>query len=299
MLSALDVKFLGQPGMIAAGLIDGGGSGVALVDPGPTTSLAGLRAALASRGRDLADVEDILLTHIHLDHAGGTGAIVREHPRVRVHVHERGAPHMIDPSHLMRSAARLYGADLERLWGEMVPVPDANVRVLSGGETIRAAGRDIRTAYTPGHASHHVSYFEPGTRTALVGDTGGVRVGAWPVVLPPTPPPDVDLDAWSESLDKVRAWAPEAVFLTHFGAFGDAGAHLDELRRWIGEVRSVAESVLSDDALNADERGRAFAARLEERIAAHAGADAAAACARAMSFANSWLGLERYLGRRR
>jgi glyoxylase-like metal-dependent hydrolase (beta-lactamase superfamily II) len=297
MLTALDVNFLGHPRVIASCLLEGGGS-VALVDPGPTTTLPGLRAALAERGRQLADVEDVLLTHIHLDHAGATGAILREHPRVRVHVHERGAPHMIDPTRLMKSASRLYGADMERLWGEMVPVPEANVHALAGGETVRAAGRELRVAYTPGHASHHVSYFDPETRTALVGDTGGVRIGAWSVVLPPTPPPDIDLEAWEASLSAILAWQPDALFLTHFGRFADPVAHVDEFRRWMGELREIAVSVLADGSLDDEGRTNGFVSRLEARIAGRAGADAAAACARAVPFAHCWLGLERYLGRR-
>lgn len=297
MLSALDVKFQGRDRVIAACLLEGAG-GVALVDPGPTSSLAGLRAALAARGRQLADIADILLTHIHLDHAGATGAIVEAHPRVRVHVHERGAPHLIDPSRLMNSAARLYGADMERLWGAMVPVPDANVHRLAGGETIRAAGRELRVAYTPGHASHHVSYFDPQTRTALVGDTAGVRVGTWSVVLPPTPPPDINLEAWEASLAAILAWEPEALFLTHFGQFTDPAGHFAELRRWMGKLRELAASVQANASLDDNARMTAFASMLEQRIGAEAGAGAAAACSRAVRFEHCWLGLQRYLQRR-
>jgi glyoxylase-like metal-dependent hydrolase (beta-lactamase superfamily II) len=297
-LTALDVNYLGQPHVIAACLLEGRGGGVALVDPGPTTALPGLRAALAAHGRSLADVEAILLTHIHLDHAGATGAIVREHPSIRVHVHERGAPHMIDPTRLMRSASRLYGADMDRLWGEMVPVPEANVQALAGGERIAAAGRELRVVYTPGHASHHVCYFDPDTRTALVGDTGGIRIGAWPVVLPPTPPPDIDLDAWEASLQAILAWEPASLFVTHFGQFHDPADHAGSLRVWLAELHELAASILADASLDDDGKTRVFAARLEERIASEAGAEAAAACARAVPFAHCWLGLRRYLSQR-
>ncbi len=298
MLTVLDVNFLGHRQVIASCLLEGGSDGVALVDPGPSTSLAGLRAALAGKGRGLADVDTILLTHIHLDHAGGTGTIVREHPRVQVYVHERGAPHMIDPARLMSSAARLYGADMERLWGEMAPVPAANVHVLSGGETVRAAGRDLRVAYTPGHASHHVSYFDPETGTALVGDTGGVRVGAWPIVLPPTPPPDIDVEAWDTSLDRILAWKPAQLLLTHFGGFADPGSHLDEFRQWMGELLAIAVAVRSDGSLDESARMASFGAALHARVADRAGEDAAAAYARAVPFEHCWLGLARYLSRK-
>lgn len=298
MLNVLDVNHLGRPQVIAACLLEQGGGGVALVDPGPASALPGLRAALAEHGRDLADVADILLTHIHLDHAGATGAIVREHPLIRVHVHERGAPHLIDPSRLLHSASRLYGAEMDRLWGETVPVPAVNVRGLSGGETIAAAGRHLRVAYTPGHASHHVSYFDPVTGTVLAGDIGGIRIGGWPVVLPPTPPPDIDLEAWESSLATILAWDPKAVFVTHFGRFADPARHIGQLRRWIGELRDLAAAVLADASLDQDGKARAFGERLEERIASVAGTEAAAACARAVSFRQCWLGLERYFNPR-
>jgi glyoxylase-like metal-dependent hydrolase (beta-lactamase superfamily II) len=292
VLTTIDVNYRGRERVIAACLLEGP-RGVAIVDPGPAASLAGLCAALAARGLELADVHDILLTHIHLDHAGATGTILRDHPRIRVHVHERGAPHMVDPSRLLRSAARLYGPDMKRLWGEMAPVPPERVRVLTGGETIRAAGRDVLVAYTPGHASHHVSYFDPETRTALVGDTGGVRVGVSPVVLPPTPPPDVDLEAWDVSLNAIAGWQPATLFLTHFGRFGDPEAHLVELRRWLGELRGLATAVLG--AVPPEGRMAAFASGLEQRITERAGAEAAAAYARAVPFEHCWLGMARYL----
>ena len=155
----------------------------------------------------------ILLTHIHFDHAGATGALVRRWPDVEVWVHERGAPHLIDPSRLTASATRLYGDDMKRLWGEVIAVPEANLRVLTGGETIGP----WRVEYTPGHASHHVSYLHEPTGTAFVGDVGGVRVEGGPTI-PPTPPPDIDIELWHESLDTVAAWDPARLAITHFGS---------------------------------------------------------------------------------
>ncbi len=148
----------------------------------------------------------LLLTHIHFDHAGASGSLVERWPDLRVYVHERGAKHMMDPTRLYNSARRLYGDDMERLWGEMLPVPEANLEILSGGETIRDGAYKVQ--YTPGHASHHVSYLHDGT--AFVGDVGGVRIRPESMTIPPTPPPDVDVEAWHESIALVRAWRPRA-----------------------------------------------------------------------------------------
>jgi glyoxylase-like metal-dependent hydrolase (beta-lactamase superfamily II) len=298
VFTPLDVNFLGHPRIIASCLLESGRGGVTLIDPGPSTSLDGLRAALASRSLDLSDVDTILLTHIHLDHAGGTGTILRRHPRIQVYVHERGAPHMVEPSRLMTSAARLYGADMERLWGEMAPVPEANVHAVRGGECIRAAGRDLRVEYTPGHASHHVSYFDPETRTAFAGDTAGVRVGAPLLVLPPTPPPDVDFEAWDVSIDRILAWQPERVFVTHFGAFEAPAEHLSELRARSREWIAKGTALLADATLSDEERMARFANDIRGSITGRVGQDAATNYSLAIPFQHCWLGLARYLRRK-
>src|SRR5207249_2172225 len=163
-----------------------------IVDPGPASSVAAL---------DGVEPRALLLTHIHLDHAGATGVLVRRHPELVVYVHEIGAPHVADPSKLLRSAARLYGDDMERLWGEVLPVPAERLRVLRGGEVL---GR-FRVAYTPGHASHHVSYLHEPTGVAFTGDVTGVRIHDG-CILAPTPPPDIDLQAWRASLDVIETW---------------------------------------------------------------------------------------------
>ena len=226
-LSAIDLRFLGRPHAIAAALVQGSG-GVALIDPGPTTCLGTLEAEMARRGARLADLTHILLTHIHLDHAAATGTIVRAHPHVRVLVHEVGAPHMTDPARLIASATRLYGDDMERLWGEFAPVPAANVDVLTGGEHLEIAGRTFEVAYTPGHASHHVSYFDRSSGVAFVGDTAGMSIDGG-YVLPPTPPPDIDLDLWRGSIAAIDAWSPGTLFLTHFGPVVRVATHLQTL----------------------------------------------------------------------
>ena len=173
----LDLNFLGRPGIIAAAVLKGA-NGVALVDPGPSTTLDGLLKALEAQGIAVRDVRQLLLTHIHLDHAGAAGLLLRSNPDIEVFVHERGARHLIDPSKLVASATRLYGEDMDRLWGAVLPVPAARVRTLSGNERLSAGGRELEVADTPGHASHHVSYFDRSSGIAFVGYTAGIRRGA-------------------------------------------------------------------------------------------------------------------------
>ena len=163
----VDLNFLGYSNIIATAVLHGPG-GVALIDPGPSTSLTTLRSTLERSGIGMADVRQILLTHIHLDHAGCTGTLVKENPSIDVFVHGSGAIHLADPTKLLSSATRLYGQDMDRLWGEFLPVPRERLRELQGGETILAGGRTLQVAYTPGHASHHVSYFEPPTNAIRV-----------------------------------------------------------------------------------------------------------------------------------
>ena len=195
-MRVIDLMHLGRARVIGCWQV-----GDVLVDPGPTSCLPTLLEALGDE-RPSA----LLLTHIHFDHAGASGSLVERWPDLRVYVHERGAKHMMDPERLYNSARRLYGDDMERLWGEMLPVPEENLEILSGGETIRDGA--YKVAYTPGHASHHVSYLHDGT--AFVGDVGGVRITPESMTIPPTPPPDVDVEAWHESIALVRGVATAA-----------------------------------------------------------------------------------------
>jgi glyoxylase-like metal-dependent hydrolase (beta-lactamase superfamily II) len=264
----LDVLHLGTPKVICCHEPEEG----VLVDPGPASSIDGLLAAL-----DGVEPRKILLTHIHLDHAGATGVLVRRFPEAEVWVHERGAPHVIDPSKLVASATRLYGDDMERLWGEIAPVPEANLRVLSGGESIDG----YRVEYTPGHASHHVAYLHEATGTALCGDVAGVRIESGPLVAP-TPPPDIDIEAWHRSIDVVAAWKPERLALTHFGSFTDVEDHLARLHTELDE--SVAYAAEHDM--------EAYTARMGERFR---GTGAAEAFFQAAPPETLYPGLERYL----
>jgi glyoxylase-like metal-dependent hydrolase (beta-lactamase superfamily II) len=295
-ISYIDVNFLGVPGIIATAVLHGPG-GVALIDPGPTSTLPTLRAGLEQAGIGLTDVRSIVLTHIHLDHAGATGTIVREQPDVRVYVHEKGAPHMIDPGKLLASATRLWGADMDRLWGEVRPVPPEVVVSLAGGERIDAAGRDLAVAYTPGHASHHVSFYNADSGVAFVGDTAGICLGRGAFVLPPTPPPDIDPEAWRASLTLIEGWRADTLFITHFGAHAPAHAHLTEMADHITLLANLVRASLarpgddeSREAWFTDEIRRELRRRLPE--------DNARAYEVAGRFDLNWKGLARYWRKR-
>jgi glyoxylase-like metal-dependent hydrolase (beta-lactamase superfamily II) len=234
-IQTLDTLWTGRPHSVAAALLQSSGHR-ALIDPGPASTLDTLRQALHHQGLTVADLDAILLTHIHLDHAGATGSLVRENPRLAVYVHSRGAPHLHDPSKLLDSAMRLWGSDLPQLFGETLRVPGENLKILDGGETLQLGTRKLHVAYTPGHASHHVSYFDDDEGIAFVGDTAGIRIENGPYILPATPPPDINLELWDESFATILARKPARMFLTHYGYAENPAAHLAEFRerlhRW-------------------------------------------------------------------
>lgn len=256
----VDVGFRRNPLVIATAVLDGP-DGVTLIDPGPASSIPTLREGLKAGGVDLKEVRTLLLTHIHLDHAGATGSLVRENPSIKVIVHERGAPHMVDPSKLLASAARLYGPGMDDLWGPFLPVPASNVTAVSGsgGERIEAGGRTLEVAYTPGHASHHVCYFDPRSGIAFVGDVAGIRIPPSAFVFPPTPPPDIDLDLWTASIDRVLDWHPSTLFLTHFGPVNTPATHLQQMLDRLQRQAALAKEALSFDGdLSEDARAAHF-----------------------------------------
>jgi len=218
----IDLLHLGRERVIASYLLDTT-DGPALLDCGPTTCVDALEAGLAAHGLALTDVRHLLLTHIHLDHAGAAGVLVRKHPGLQVHVSPIGAPHLVEPERLEASARRLYGDTFDSLWGELAPVPQENVHMLDGA----VVGLD--SFPTPGHASHHVCYLDP-DGTLYAGDACGVRVLPGRSVMPPTPPPDTDIAAWETTLDEIGRRAPERLALIHFGVAEDVSRHLDELR---------------------------------------------------------------------
>lgn len=272
-LESIDVVHVGQPNVICCHKVGGD-----LVDPGPTASVHTLLEAL---GDEVP--QRLLLTHIHLDHAGATGWLVRRWPHLEVWVSEIGAPHLVDPSKLVRSAARLYGDEMERLWGEIVPVPEANIRTFAGGEALDG----WRVGYTPGHASHHLAFLHEGEGWAFAGDVAGVRIVPG-YITPPTPPPDVDLDAWQTSLDLVAGWDPTLLAITHFGAYDDVQEHIARLRgaivRW-GELAKVTDA-------------DGFAAALRAGAASAADPATQRAMSGAVPPTQQWAGLDRYWRKR-
>jgi glyoxylase-like metal-dependent hydrolase (beta-lactamase superfamily II) len=292
-LGYVDLNFLGVPEIIATAVLHGA-SGVALIDPGPSTTLDNLKASLQRRNISVADVRQVLLTHIHLDHAGVTGTLVRENPAIEVFVHERGAPHLIDPAKLLASAGRLYGADMERLWGDFLPVPAHRVRALKGEERITAGGRELQVAYTPGHASHHVTYFDPAIRMAFVGDTAGIRRQGQSYVMPPTPPPDIDLDAWRLSEDRILAFDPDTLFLTHFGPFHGARLHFQEMGQHLASWSAIVRRLIADATLDEKQKLEAFMKQALLDLERKVGTLQAEQYTRAGRLDYSWQGLSRY-----
>jgi glyoxylase-like metal-dependent hydrolase (beta-lactamase superfamily II) len=273
----IDVEHLGRPHVIGCWEVEDG----VLVDPGPESSLPTVLEALGGE-----QPRAVLLTHIHLDHAAATGAMVRLWPDLEVCVHERGAPHLIDPSKLLASAERLYGDKLEYLWGKIVPVPAANVTVLSGGENVHG----VRVAYTPGHASHHVCYLHEETGTAFVGDVAACRIPPSKLVMPPTPPPDIDIELWQESIGAVEAWRPERLALTHFGPIEEPAEHLATVRARLREEAELARR-LPEPEYEAD-----LQRRITETLHGEGLTDEGtiAELLQAVPTAYQWSGLDRY-----
>jgi glyoxylase-like metal-dependent hydrolase (beta-lactamase superfamily II) len=274
-LAPLDLGFQGRDRVIGVYVLETE-DGPALLDSGPSSSIPRLKEGLAARGLELADVRHLLLSHIHLDHAGAAGALVREHPALQVHVSEVGAPHLVDPSRLEASARRLYGDAFDTLWGELAPVPETNVHVVGK----RVAG--LECLPTPGHARHHVCYFDG--ETLFAGDAAGVRIPPHTAVLPPTPPPEFALEPWLATLDEIERRAPERLALIHFGVVDEPGGHLGELRERLAEWVERVER-------GAGEGEFAAAAR------ADAG-DGADDYEHAMPFWQSYAGLKRYVEKR-
>jgi glyoxylase-like metal-dependent hydrolase (beta-lactamase superfamily II) len=272
----IDVMHLGRPRVIGAWLV-----GDVVIDPGPTSCLETLLAGLEGvRPRAL------LLTHIHLDHAGASGSLVERWPDLEVYVHERGARHMVAPERLMESARMLYGEDMDRLWGEMVPVPEENLRVLHGDESLFDGS--FKVVYTPGHASHHVSFLHVADGTAFVGDVGGVRIAQTPLTIPPSPPPDIDVEQWHESIERIGAWQPRRLVMTHFGASEEVEAQLAEL-----------SERLDDWAAFAREHDReAFVENVRSEISGRVDPETAAAYEQAAPPDQLYAGLERYWRKR-
>jgi glyoxylase-like metal-dependent hydrolase (beta-lactamase superfamily II) len=271
MTRLIDTMHLGHDRVIGAYEI---GDGV-IVDPGPATTVETLLERVEPRV--------LLLTHIHLDHAGATGVLLRRNPDIRVYVHERGAPHLIDPEKLLKSAAQLYGDDMDRLWGEVVPVPEESITTLSGGETVEGC----RVEYAPGHASHHVVYLHEDSGDAFTGDAAGVRIPPYDFTLAPTPPPDIDIEKWNATLDVLEQWGAQRLCPTHYGFVDDPAKQIAAVRDWLATWGESAR----------DQEMNEWCGRLKERFH-EPGDEIGIRLEQAAPPDQQWLGLDRYWRKR-
>lgn len=246
----------GGPGFIASYLVADAGE-LALVEAGPASTAHALLAGIRAAGHDPGALTHLFLTHVHLDHAAGAGQLARIAPRAAVHVHPRGAPHLADPAKLLASAARLYGALMDELWGTMLPVPAERIRTPADGDAVRVGRRTLVALETPGHAAHHLAFHDPDAGLVFTGDAAGIRLERAPHVRPPTPPPELDTPRWLESIARLRALRPRMLLPTHFGGVHDPEWHLDDLgarlRAWTDWAR---ENAHRDPATLADELRR-------------------------------------------
>jgi len=286
----VDLNFRGSLHVIATAVV-GDGGGVALVDPGPSSCLDALELGLNGLGIRFADVTHILLTHVHLDHAGVTGTLVRRYPAVKVFVHDRGAPHLVDPARLVRSATRLWGDQMQLLWGEVLPVPAENIITLDL-QPIRAGGRTFEVAYTPGHASHHVSFFDRSSGVAFVGDVAGIRIKG-DYVRPPTPPPDIDVELWVDSAVRVEAWDPATMFLTHFGPSDRVRPHMQSLAENLRDSAEWVRRSLLEPGTD-EQRAARYADYVNRELQRHLTEEQILPHHVGAPFEVSWLGLARY-----
>jgi len=242
-LYLIDLHFQGQPGVIASYLIEDAGER-ALIEIGPTSTLGTLLGALQTMDIDPDSISKVLVTHVHLDHAGASGTFMRRFPRSQLFVHEMGAPHMIDPSRLVASATRIYGDMMDTLWGAIEPVSEDRMTILVDGDTVTVGAKRLATLYTPGHASHHVAFHDPERDAVFTGDVGAVRLQDIRYVRPATPPPDIDLELWSESLERIRELHPRVLYVTHFGPSTDVEWHLQEARDHLYEWGAIVQRAM-------------------------------------------------------
>ena len=295
-ISVIDLGFLGVEQVIAAYLVEAG-SELALIETGPTTTLDNLERGIKDAGYELGDLTRIIVTHIHLDHSGAAGVIVQKHPHIRVAVHPVGAPHLIEPERLVRSAGRIYGDDMERLWGEIAGVPAEQVDVLEDDTDFVVGNRRFRVAFTPGHASHHVVLFEDASGTLFTGDTGGVRMPGSRYVAAPIPPPELDPAGWEASIARMRGFGADRLALTHFGIHDGADDHLAQVIPRVHELVALGEAAGTEVA-----DLPAMTARIEAFQRQKLGDEATDVMIQRLSLANPDLlgamGLERYLRKR-
>lgn len=250
--NTIDLVFRDVSGVIASYLL-AGDDDLTLIETGPTTTIDSLLAGIREAGFEPEQVRKILVTHIHLDHAGAAGVFMRDYPNAKLYVHRKGAAHMTDPARLLDSAARIYGDQMVPLWGEVAGVPEDRVELLDDGTTVMAAGRELIAVDTPGHAGHHMSFLDAVNGDLFTGDIGGVRLGSASYVRPPTVPPEFDYELWQQSITKLRLLQPKRLFPTHFGGFDDPEWHFDDLLtrlgNWTGWTEAQLQHGVERDAL--------------------------------------------------
>ncbi len=221
--------FLGENEIIGSYLLAGRDE-LAIIDPGPGSMVESLLTSIQAVGFDPQEVTHILATHVHLDHMGAAGTLVRQLPRAQVYAHSKGAPHLLDTAKVVASASRIFGERMKLLWGEIESTPQERLSIIEGGDILNIAGRRLEVHYTPGHAVHHVIFFDAHTGELFAGDVAGVKLQDVDYVRPPTPPPDLDLEAWSNSINLVKSLRPDVLYIGHFGAIKNIPEHFDLLR---------------------------------------------------------------------
>jgi glyoxylase-like metal-dependent hydrolase (beta-lactamase superfamily II) len=242
-IQTLDLEFYGATELIASFLAPADG-GFVLIDPGPASAAEVVERRVEETGFRLQDLRAVFATHVHLDHSGGAGVLAQK-TDCQVFCHPVGAPHLADPAaKLLPSAQRLYGEMMEPLWGTTVGVPNDQLRTVDDGESVVIGGLKVVGWHTPGHANHHVAW-QIGDAVAT-GDVAGVRFPGATHVLPPMPPPDIDVEKWRQSLGLLRRLDPSRLLLTHFGAFDDPMRHIDELEDRLVRWTEAASRVVSD-----------------------------------------------------
>ena len=229
----ISLPFMGEEEIIGSYLLVGGNE-LAIIDPGPGSMIEPLLAAIRQAGFDPQDVTHLLATHVHLDHAGSVGSLVKHMPKAKVYAHSKGVPHLLDTTKVVASATRIYGDHMEQLWGKIESTPAERLQAIEDGDVLHVAGRRLDVRYTPGHAVHHVIFFDASSGNLFAGDTAGVRLQGVDYVRPPTPPPDIDLEAWLNSMNIIKELRPDVLYLGHFGATRNVEQHLQRLREQLG-----------------------------------------------------------------
>jgi len=271
-IETIDLDFMETERVIASFLLLGD-EDAAIVETGPTTCIDRLTAGLEQHGVSGEDVLQVFLTHIHLDHAGASGHLAEMLPNATFYVHELGSPHLVDPSKLVKSATRIYGERMEELWGEVSPVPADRIEILKDKQETEAAGRILVAHDTPGHAYHHLAYLEPDSGALFAGDVAGIRLPGQSYVRPPTPPPEIDVEAWMQSINNIRQIAPASLWPTHFGTYEDVGRHLGELEQRLQDWLLFVEAQI-DDGMEREEISDQLKAKGDAEMLAE-GADVA------------------------